>query len=975
MAKISTKKSGEYSSAEIAHVPGKNVIEIRGARVNNLKGIDVDIPREKFVVITGLSGSGKSSLAFDTIHAEANRRYMESVSSYARRFMEAFDRPEADRISNLSPSISIDQKSIARSPRSTVGTLTEASDFIRALFAKAGVPHCPACGKRLERRDTAEILREILLLPDGTRATFLTSMEQTRRKTEREALETLTKLGYARVRFHNQIMLVAEAIPHASDMLLSEMDAVIDRMTINAKRPDVERLLDSIETAFKLGRGTLMLLLNEDEERHYSREYLCVSCGTRIPDITPHTFSFNNPAGACEMCSGLGKKLEIDPDLVLPNKKLSFLEGAIRPWSRTACVSHRECEDAEDDVEIHSNGDASNGRRELGNGSFDLLKTFVERRKIRLDVPVSRLKKSDLHEILFGEKETVSSKRVLFPGVIPLLEKKYRETKSDHIRAGIEKFMSSAPCPSCLGKRLKKESLSVLFDGKSIDVMSDMSVDALESYCRSLLRRSDSLEGLRTVLPLLREATERIGALRQVGLGYLTLSRSAETLSGGEAQRIKLATQIKSELSGVLYILDEPSVGLHNRDTECLIETLRALQGNGNSLIVVEHDSAIMKASDWVVDMGPGAGREGGEILFAGTPTALLESRAETGAFLSGRRKVSEKKTIRKSKVLLSVIGASENNLKNVDIHIPLETFTVVSGVSGSGKSTLVSDILSRALLRDFYGARASVGSHRDIRGAEHLDKVIVVNQEPIGRTPRSNAVTYTGAWAPIRDLFAGTAEAEKAGFSASHFSFNMRGGRCEVCQGSGLRKVEMYLLPDMYMPCETCSGHRYNERALAIEYRGMNVSQVLDMTVSEARAFFFDQPAVEEKLRALDEVGLGYLVLGQSATNLSGGEAQRVKLATELARKATGKTLYILDEPTIGLHFEDIRRLLIILDALVDKGNTVLVIEHNSDVIRHADWVIDMGPEGGDRGGDIVFAGTPNDLKKCKKSLTGKYL
>ncbi len=956
----------------------KNTIAIRGARVNNLKGIDVDIPREKFVVITGLSGSGKSSLAFDTVHAEANRRYMESVSSYARRFMEAFDRPDVDRISNLSPSISIDQKSITRSPRSTVGTLTEVYDYIRALFTKVGVPYCALCGARLSRRDSRDILEEILALPDGTRVIFLTKMEQTHKRTEKEALRLLLSAGYVRVRFHNQIMQISEALPHASDMLLSEMDAVIDRMTLNVKRPDIERVLDSIETAFKLGRGTLTVVIDDTEERRYSREYVCALCGTGIAEVTPQIFSFNNPEGACPVCSGLGKKLELDPDLVIPNKKLSLLEGAIRPWSRTPCLPSRECDDHDEEPALDGNGNGNgSAKREFALGGFDILRSFAERKNIRLDVPVSKLKKSELHEVLFGEVGDARMRKTPFLGVIPILEKRYRETKSDHIRAGIEKFMSSSPCPSCQGKRLRKEALAVSFDGKTIDQVSDMSVGELETYFSDMMKkgRLSEKENESMIWPLLREATDRLAAVRRVGLGYLALSRSAETLSGGEAQRIKLATQMKSELSGVLYILDEPSIGLHNRDTERLIETLRALEGNGNSLIVVEHDPSIMKASDWVVDMGPGAGRDGGEVLFSGTPEDLRRSKTETGAYLSGHRKVSGKKFIRKSKTLLSVIGATEHNLKNIDAHIPLETFTVVSGVSGSGKSTLITDILSRALLREFHGARASVGMHRAIRGIECLDKAIVVNQDSIGRTPRSNAVTYTGAWTPIRDLFATTAEAEKAGFSASHFSFNMRGGRCEVCQGSGTRKIEMYLLPDMYVACETCHGTRYNERALAIEYRGMNISEVLDMTVSEARAFFFDQPPVEEKLRALDEVGLGYLVLGQSATNLSGGEAQRVKLATELARKATGKTLYILDEPTIGLHFEDIRRLLIILDTLVDKGNTVLVIEHNSDVIRHADWVIDMGPEGGDRGGEIVFAGTPADLKKCKKSLTGKYL
>ena len=953
------------------------VIAIRGARTNNLKGVDVDIPREKFVVITGLSGSGKSSLAFDTIHAEANRRYMESVSSYARHFMEALDRPDVDSISNLSPSISIDQKSISRSPRSTVGTLTESYDYIRVLFAKAGVPHCPKCKAPLERRDSRDILREILALPDGTRVIFLTVMEQFRRKTEKEALHMLAKLGYARVRFHNQVMLVSEALPHASDMLLSEMDAVIDRLTLNAKHPDRERVLDSIETAFKLGRGTLSLLINEKEERRYSREYRCASCGTGLLEVSPQIFSFNSPEGMCPACTGLGIRREIDSELVIPNKKLSLLEGAVRPWSKSSCVAQNGCDDHEDE---NGNGDSDashsgNGKRDFPLSGFELLRAFAVRRGIRLDIPVSKLKKSEWKEVLFGESESDTKKKSPFPGVIPLLEKKYRETKSEHIRCSIEKFMTVSPCPSCAGKRLRKESLAVLFDGKTIDEISNMSIDRLSEYFSALSRKKYSPEEMLTLPPIFREVLERLDAVCRVGLGYLNLSRSAETLSGGEAQRIKLATQMKSELSGVLYVLDEPSIGLHNRDTERLIDALRALQGKGNSLVVVEHDPAVMKASDWVVDLGPGAGREGGEVLFSGTPAELLASQTETGAYLSGKRRVSEKRRTKTSKRFLSVLGATEHNLKHIDAHFPLESFIAVSGVSGSGKSTLVSDILSRVLLRHFHSARLTPGAHASVKGLEYLDKAIVVNQDPIGRTPRSNAVTYTGAWTPIRDLFAATAEAEKAGFSASHFSFNMRGGRCEVCQGSGMKKIEMYLLPDCYVPCEACGGTRYNERALAIEYRNMNISRILDMTVSEARAFFFDQPAVEDKLRALDEVGLGYLILGQSATNLSGGEAQRVKLAAELARKSTGKTLYILDEPTIGLHFEDVRRLLLVLDALVEKGNTVLVVEHNTDVIRHADWVIDMGPEGGASGGEIVFAGTPFDLKKCKKSLTGKYL
>ncbi|QQS21339.1 MAG: excinuclease ABC subunit UvrA [Candidatus Moraniibacteriota bacterium] len=969
-----TRPFPQETGESLAEGKGKSVISIRGARTHNLKSVDVDIPRERFVVVTGLSGSGKSSLAFDTIHAEANRRYMESVSSYARHFMEALERPDTDSISNLSPSISIDQKSIARSPRSTVGTLTETYDYLRLLFAKAGTPCCPTCTAPLARRDARDIMEEILALPDGTRVIFLTAMEQLRRKTEKEALRTLSGLGYARVRFHNQVMLVSEVMPHASDMLLSEMDVVIDRLTLSAKHPDIERVLDSIETAFKLGRGTLSLLINETEERRYSREYLCASCGTGLFEVTPQTFSFNSPEGACPLCAGLGVQQTFDPELVVPNGKLTLLEGAIRPWSKSSFTSAGNDESEEEPGTPEAEA-ATPGKREASGNGFELLKQFAARKKIRLNVPVSKIKKSEFKEVLFGEPELERKKKNFFPGVLALLEKKHRETKSEHIRSLLEKFMISSPCPSCHGKRLRPEALAVFFDHKTVHDIASLSIDELETYFLSFLQKETNSESLSVVRPVYREIVERCSALRRVGLGYLELARSAETLSGGEAQRIKLATQMKSELSGVLYVLDEPSIGLHNRDTERLIDALCSLKGNGNSLVVVEHDPAVMKAADWIVDMGPGAGREGGEVLFSGTPAELLASNTETGAYLSGKRRVSEKRRVKTSSRFLSILGATEHNLKNIDVRIPLESFVVISGVSGSGKSTLITDILSRALLRHFYGARTAPGAHRSIKGLGFLDKAIVVNQDPIGRTPRSNAVTYTGAWTPIRDLFAATAEAEKAGFSASHFSFNMKGGRCEVCQGSGMKKIEMYLLPDRYVSCEVCGGTRYNDRTLAIEYRGMNVSRILDMTVSEARAFFFDQPPVEEKLRALDEVGLGYLVLGQSATNLSGGEAQRVKLAAELARKSTGKTLYILDEPTIGLHFEDVRRLLLVLDALVDKGNTVLVVEHNSDVISHADWVIDLGPEGGDMGGNLVFSGTPAELKKCKASLTGKYL
>lgn len=937
----------------------KNTIVIKGARVNNLKNVDVEIPRDSLVVITGLSGSGKSSLAFDTIYAESSRRYMESLSSYARNFMESLGKPDVDMIQRLSPAIAIDQKSISRSPRSTVGTLTEVYDYLRVLYSKMGVPHCPECRKVLQRKTSQEILSEVLDFADNTFFIFLAKLPQTLKKTEKEALKQVDQWGYARVRFHGQIMMTSEALPHASDMLLSEMDVVVDRLTLNAKKPDKERLLDSIETAFKLGHGALSLLVNEKEEYWYSQEYVCHACDIHLPELAPNIFSFNSPEGACTACTGLGVKLELDPELIIPNKSLSLLEGAIRPWNKT-----------------------SEGRQ-VATGQSSNLREVATRVGFSMDMPLKKFSAKHLKALLYGEavlhkKDTLTAaeKKALFAGVVPLLEKKHRDTKSEHLRKEIEKYMLVRMCPSCQGRRLKTESLSVLIDGHSIHDLASLPVSDFRRSLVSIPLEATSKDVNNAMQALVREMDLRLEAVEKVGLGYLEVSRGAETLSGGEAQRIRLAIQMKSDLTGILYVLDEPSVGLHSRDTEKLVNALQALKENGNSLVVVEHEPALMAASDWIVDMGPGAGREGGEVIFSGTPKKLWQSKSLTGLYLSGQKSISpQNKKARKGKKYITIVGATEHNLKNVDVQIPLETFTVVSGVSGSGKSSLVKDILSKALARHFYQAKVKVGAHKTIQGLQHIDKVITVNQSPIGRTPRSNAATYTGVFSPIRDLFAETAEAKKEGYDASHFSFNMRGGRCEMCQGGGVRKVEMYLLPDVYVACEGCDGTRYNAKTLAIEYRGMNISQVLTMTVSEARSFFCDHSLIQEKLKALDEVGLGYLLLGQSATALSGGEAQRVKLATELARKSTGKTLYILDEPTIGLHFEDIRKLLVVLDALVDKGNTVLVVEHNTDVVKHADWVIDIGPEGGQGGGEVVYTGTPTGLKKCKKSFTGKYV
>lgn len=926
----------------------KSVIEIRGARVNNLKDVDVDIPRNSLVVMTGLSGSGKSSLAFDTLFAEANRRYVESLSSYARNFLDGFDKPDVDTIRNLSPAISIDQKSVSRSPRSTVGTMTEVYDYLRVLFAKLGVPHCPECGKLLSRKSVRQILDEILALPDGTPLIFLSRSPLFEGKTEQEVLQLISVWGYARVLFHGEITPIAETTASASARDSSDIAVVIDRMALDSARPDKERVLDSLQTAFRVGQGTLSLYL-ESGERVYNEEYRCEDCGIGLPEFTPSHFSFNSPEGACKECSGLGVTLEFDPELVIPNKNLSIAEGAIRPWSKM------------------------NGDRHAGQGPMQMMREASRRYRFSMDIPVKKLSAKHFSLIMFGD---TSGKEDAFPGVIELLRRKYRDTKSDHLRSEIEAFMQTRLCALCQGRRLKAASLAVTVEGRSIHdlvrVSSERFLSELKPLKDALLKKGE--KGI--VEPLFREMEIRLQAVEKVGLGYLELSRSADTLSGGEAQRIRLSVQMKSGLSGIIYVLDEPSVGLHSRDTERLIHALEELKEGNNSLVVVEHDVAIMRKADHIIDLGPGAGSEGGEIIFAGTPEKLMSSKLLTGQYLSGKRKVFEKQKTRKGNGRsMRVIGASEHNLKNIDVEIPLGMLVAVSGVSGSGKSSLIHDVLSRALSRHFYNAKAEPGTHKKIEGIANIDKVIVVTQDPIGRTPRSNAATYTGIFSLVRDLFAATPEAEREKYTASHFSFNMRGGRCEACQGGGLKKIEMYLLPDVYVPCEVCQGTRYNQKTLAIPYRGANISDVLKMTVTEARRFFLDQPMIEEKLHVLEEVGLGYLVLGQSATNLSGGEAQRIKLATELARKSTGQTLYILDEPTIGLHFEDVRRLLEVLDALVDKGNTVLVVEHNTDVINAADWVLELGPDGGEKGGELIFAGMPEKLKQCKKSITAKYL
>ncbi len=935
-------------------MPGKkSVIEIRGARVNNLKNVDIDIPRDCLVVVTGLSGSGKSSLAFDTLYAEANRRYVESLSAYARNFMEGYDKPDVDTIRNLSPAISIDQKSVSRSPRSTVGTMTEVYDYLRLLFAKVGQPHCPKCDQTLSRKTAVTILNEILTLPSGSQLVLAAESPLLIGKTWQQAMDLIDDWGFVRVWYAETAISLAELKNRVDPAAPANCLVIIDRLTLDSVRPDKERLLDSIHTAFQTGQGVMRLFVDGRHFHNYHERYRCETCLIELPEFSPAHFSFNSPEGACPTCGGLGVTLEFDPALVIPNDTLSIAEGAIRPWSKM-------------------NSDRGNG-----NGPMTLFREMAKREKISLDVPVKKLTAREREYILRGDARRDPTDEFGFPGVLGLLERKYRETKSDHLRAEIETFMFMRRCSDCEGKRLRPESLSVYIADKNINAFVDRSIEDLRIFFKDLRSKllSDG-EEKSLVEPLFNEMEMRLMAVDKVGLGYLSLSRSADTLSGGEAQRIRLAVQIKSGLSGIIYVLDEPSVGLHSRDTDRLIRALEELRGANNSLVVVEHDVAIMRKADWIIDLGPGAGREGGEIIFSGTPEKLMKSKLLTGQYLSGKRLVMKRDTLRTgSGKSLSIEGATEHNLKAVTVEIPLGKFVAVSGVSGSGKSTLVHDILSRALSRHFYQARTDPGKHTALRGIEHIDKVITVTQDAIGRTPRSNAATYTGIFSLIRDVFAATPEAVKERYSASYFSFNMRGGRCEVCQGGGLKKIEMYLLPDVYIPCEVCNGTRYNAKTLAIQYRGMNISEVLRLTVSAARHFFLDQPMIEEKLRVLEEVGLGYLVLGQSAPNLSGGEAQRIKLATELARKSTGKTLYILDEPTIGLHFEDVRRLLEVLNALVDKGNTVLVVEHNIDVIRASDWVIDMGPEGGERGGQVVYAGIPEKLKKVKTSFTGKYL
>ena len=934
----------------------ENII-VKGARANNLKNIDVTIPRDKLVVMTGVSGSGKSSLAFDTIYAEGQRRYVESLSSYARMFLGQMDKPDVDYIEGLSPAISIDQKTTSKNPRSTVGTVTEIYDYLRLLWARAGTPHCPNCGKEIRQQTIDQIIDQVLALPEGTRIQVMAPVIRGKKGEHAKVFEDAKRSGYVRARVDGSLYELDEEIKLEKNKKHT-IEIIVDRLII---RPDIrQRLTDSVETAAKLSGGLVIVnLLREEKDLSFSQNYACEDCGISMEELTPRMFSFNNPFGACPTCTGLGNQLKADPALMIQDGGKSILDGAIQVsgWNN-----------------IRGDG--------ISRMYFDALS---KKYKFSLTEPWNSLSDEAKNIILYGTKgETLElhydqprGKGVLkqaFEGICNNIERRYKETQSDASRKELEELMSECPCPDCQGRRLRKESLAVTVGEKNIYEFTTLSVeDALVWMDGLTLTEQQMLIADR----ILKEIRSRLGFLKSVGLGYLTLARSAGTLSGGESQRIRLATQIGSSLMGVLYILDEPSIGLHQRDNDKLLATLKNLRDLGNSLIVVEHDEDTMRAADYLIDIGPGAGVHGGQVVAAGTPAEVMANPDSlTGQYLSGKKKI-EVPTVRRpgNGKLLKVVGAAENNLRHIDVEFPLGTFTVVTGVSGSGKSSLVNEVLFKRLGAELMRMKVRPGKCDRIEGIEQLDKVVNIDQSPIGRTPRSNPATYTGLFNDIRDLFASTQEAKSRGYGQGRFSFNVRGGRCEACSGDGLLKIEMHFLPDIFVPCEVCKGRRYNRETLEVRYKGKNIADVLDMTVDEALEFFSALPKLKKRLQTLQDVGLGYVKLGQPSTELSGGEAQRVKLATELSKQATGKTIYILDEPTTGLHSDDVRKLLEVLQRLVDAGNTVVVIEHNLDVIKCADHLIDLGPEGGDGGGTIVCTGTPEEVAACPASFTGQYL